>query len=142
MEDNGPGITPEFIPFMFERFRQADSSTTRTHKGLGLGLAIVRSLVEMHGGTIAAGNVAEPGRVGRRVLHHPSAAAGSARIGRGRRWRPAGGEHAALARERSVARPIRVLVVEDDADARELIGADAGPMRRARHGRELGRARV
>ena len=57
VEDDGPGIDAEFMPHMFERFRQADSSTTRTHKGLGLGLAIVRSLVELHGGTIAAENV-------------------------------------------------------------------------------------
>jgi PAS domain S-box-containing protein len=64
VEDDGPGINPEFIPFMWERFRQADSSTTRTHKGLGLGLAIVRSLVEMHGGTIEAANTSRPGSTG------------------------------------------------------------------------------
>jgi PAS domain S-box-containing protein len=54
--DSGPGIDPEFLPFVFERFRQADGSTTRTHGGLGLGLAIVRHLVELHGGAIRAEN--------------------------------------------------------------------------------------
>src|SRR5215510_1655889 len=57
VNDTGPGIAPEFLPHVFERFRQADGSTTRTHGGLGLGLAIVRHLVELHGGLISAENV-------------------------------------------------------------------------------------
>jgi len=120
VQDNGPGIVPDFIPYMFERFRQADSSTTRTHKGLGLGLAIVRSLVEMHGGTITARNAGEPGETGAiftiRLPHQA-----------------AHGQH-----EREPSFPdrtpiwledvpslegLRVLVVEDDPDARELIQA-------------------
>ncbi|MCY7393412.1 MAG: HAMP domain-containing histidine kinase, partial [Leptolyngbyaceae cyanobacterium CAN_BIN12] len=51
--DTGKGIDPEFAPFVFDRFRQADSSSTRTYSGLGLGLAIVRHLVELHGGTVS-----------------------------------------------------------------------------------------
>jgi PAS domain S-box-containing protein len=56
VRDSGPGIDPAFLPHVFERFRQADSSSTRPHRGLGLGLAIVRQLVEMHGGSVRAEN--------------------------------------------------------------------------------------
>jgi CheY-like chemotaxis protein/anti-sigma regulatory factor (Ser/Thr protein kinase) len=54
VSDTGAGIGPEFLPFIFERFRQGDSRFSREHGGLGLGLAITKSLVEMHGGTIQA----------------------------------------------------------------------------------------
>ena len=54
MRDAGVGIAPEFLPHVFERFRQADSRSTRKHGGLGLGLAIARHLVELHGGSIQA----------------------------------------------------------------------------------------
>ncbi|HYV00025.1 MAG TPA: ATP-binding protein [Pyrinomonadaceae bacterium] len=54
VSDTGHGISPDFVPFIFERFRQADGTSTRSHGGLGLGLAIVRHLVELHGGSIKA----------------------------------------------------------------------------------------
>ncbi|HEV2845073.1 MAG TPA: ATP-binding protein, partial [Thermoanaerobaculia bacterium] len=59
--DNGIGIAPDFLPLVFERFRQLDASTTRQQGGLGLGLAIVRHLVELHGGTATAANRPEGG---------------------------------------------------------------------------------
>jgi CheY-like chemotaxis protein len=54
VEDTGRGISPEFLPIMFERFRQADASSSRRHGGLGLGLSLVRTLTELHGGQIGA----------------------------------------------------------------------------------------
>ena len=54
MRDDGRGISPEFLPHIFERFRQEDAGTTRCHGGLGLGLAIVKELVEAHGGAVTA----------------------------------------------------------------------------------------
>jgi len=57
VSDTGAGIPPEFLPHIFDRFTQADSSITRTHSGLGMGLAIVKSLVELHGGVLSASSV-------------------------------------------------------------------------------------
>jgi PAS domain S-box-containing protein len=59
--DTGQGIAPELLPHVFERFRQSDSSSSRSHGGLGLGLAIVRQLVELHGGTVSADSPGEGG---------------------------------------------------------------------------------
>lgn len=122
VRDNGPGINAEFIPHMFERFRQADSSTTRTHKGLGLGLAIVRNLVEMHGGTITAENVAPPEGTGAIfTIRLPRQAARPVPVDDGDS--PALEQAAAWHNDSPALDGIRVLVVEDDRDARELIGA-------------------
>lgn len=54
VQDNGEGISPDFLPYVFDRFRQADASTTRRHGGLGLGLSIVKQIIELHGGSVRA----------------------------------------------------------------------------------------
>jgi len=59
VRDNGIGIDPDFLPRVFERFRQAESAVIRSHRGLGLGLAIVRQLTELHGGTVTAASDGE-----------------------------------------------------------------------------------
>jgi two-component system CheB/CheR fusion protein len=59
VSDTGEGIDPDFLPFIFDRFRQADGTSTRAHSGLGLGLAIVQHLVELHGGTVQASSPGE-----------------------------------------------------------------------------------
>jgi two-component system CheB/CheR fusion protein len=115
VSDTGEGIAPEFLPRIFERFAQHDSSTTRSHSGLGLGLAIVRHLVELHGGTISA---VSPGR------------------GQGSTFtvRLPGVNVASRATDASEHRleGMRVLVVDDDTSGREAAvetlkraGADA-----------------
>ena len=71
--DTGRGIAPALLPHVFDRFRQADTSTTRGHGGLGLGLAIVRHLVQLHGGTVRAESDGE-GRGATFVVELPLAA--------------------------------------------------------------------
>src|SRR5215203_2354540 len=117
VRDTGPGIAADFLPHVFERFRQADGSTTRTHGGLGLGLAIVRHLVELHGGVIAAENVTSAtGAVFTVRLPLPSSELSLEVV------------PAATPVDRNVTEvdlaDVRILVVEDELDALDLITID------------------
>ena len=122
VEDSGVGVPPEFLPHIFERFRQADASSTRTFGGLGLGLAIVQHLVELHGGTIAASNNAH-GPGARFVVRIPLAPRAAPppplRIPERGRAAKRGVSSAA---DGDVS-GLRVLVVDDEDDARELLVA-------------------
>lgn len=115
--DTGPGIAPDFLPHVFERFRQADGSTTRTHGGLGLGLAIVRHLVELHGGLIGVENdTVRPGAVFTVKLPLPSSELNLSAA------------PASTTVEQVVAdvdlQDLHILVVEDELDARDLLALD------------------
>lgn len=115
IRDTGQGIQPELLPHIFERFRQGDSSTSRGHRGLGLGLAIAKHLVEMHGGTIRAESegqgkgatftvtlpVAENER-GEKLLIKPLTTLGAAKSA-------------------AQLRGVRILIVDDDNDARHVV---------------------
>jgi CheY-like chemotaxis protein len=118
--DTGLGIAPEFLPHVFDRFRQADSSSTRTAGGLGLGLAIVKHLVELHGGTVQAQS---PGRgAGTTFTIELPLVATAAPVAtpverpRSRGRLGSGGEI-----KRLDLTGVKVLVVDDNADARALI---------------------
>jgi signal transduction histidine kinase/ActR/RegA family two-component response regulator len=110
VRDNGQGVAPDFIPFVFDRFRQADASASRRHGGLGLGLSLVRQIVELHGGTVGA-------------------ASGGARQG-ATFWisLPAAPDIGRRGEPRAPAEPvtlngISILIVDDETDARELLVA-------------------
>jgi CheY-like chemotaxis protein/two-component sensor histidine kinase len=112
VQDTGIGMSADLLPRVFDRFQQGDSSTTRTHAGLGLGLAIVRHLVEQHGGTITA---ASPGpgagstfTIALPLLNDASVAADPPRPG---------------LPDRSLLSGMRILVVDDEADARTTLVA-------------------
>ena len=113
--DSGLGITPEFLPFVFDRFRQSDASSTRRQGGLGLGLALARDLVELHGGTIRAESdgahkgstftISLPTVVSTEPPASPPGATDSS------------------AADGVLLKGLRALVVDDDTDARELLAA-------------------
>lgn len=118
--DTGIGIQPEFLPHVFERFRQADASTTRRFGGLGLGLSIVKHLVELHGGTIRAKSAGE-GLGATFSVHLPVTVVHPA-AERFERHHPRAAVLESSARFRPVdLAGIKVLVVDDEPDARELI---------------------
>jgi PAS domain S-box-containing protein len=118
--DTGSGVPKDFLPHMFDRFRQFDSSTTRVHGGLGLGLSIVKSLVELHGGTVAAHSEGV-GRGATFTVTLPIAAVEPAPA----REPVVNGtlENAIAAIDRNVPtlHGLKVLVVDDEADARALL---------------------
>ena len=115
VRDTGIGITPEFLPHLFERFRQQDAGTTRERGGLGLGLGIARQLIEMHGGTIeAASDGPGTGATFRVVLPRLAAADGQAR-------QPDSSFASASIMQLRPLHGVRVLVVDDDADALAMV---------------------
>jgi PAS domain S-box-containing protein len=117
VSDNGQGIKADFLPHIFHRFTQADASTTRRHGGLGIGLAIVRHLVELHGGAVKARSAGE-GQGATFTVALPIMAVEQSREDE------SGGEpkdRAALPAMMALSN-LKVLVVDDDPDARELIG--------------------
>jgi CheY-like chemotaxis protein/two-component sensor histidine kinase len=108
VHDTGRGISPEFLPYVFERFRQEDLAVSRRTGGLGLGLAIVRHLVELHGGTVAAASRGEGrGAAFSVTLPLPPVRTGGAHCGR----------------LPFLLAGVRVLVVDDDQDARSAVRA-------------------
>jgi signal transduction histidine kinase/ActR/RegA family two-component response regulator len=119
--DTGIGLSPDFVPHVFDRFRQADSSMSRTHGGLGLGLSIARHLVELHGGTVRAESAGE-GQGATFSVRLPMQADA--------RTAAASGDPARRLDAASMPlRGTRVLVVDDDPDTRDLLRAmleDAG----------------
>jgi CheY-like chemotaxis protein/two-component sensor histidine kinase len=114
VSDSGQGIQPEFLPYVFDRFRQADASSTRRHGGLGLGLSIVRSLVELHGGNVQAFSPgADKGSTF--VVSLPVRAMQRASASRDETTQtPAGNADAVN------LQGLRILVVDDEPDARLL----------------------
>lgn len=110
VQDSGIGIRADFLPYVFDRFRQSDSSSTRAHSGLGLGLSIARHLIEMHGGTIAVASEGENRGATFTVTLPALSERAAERTG-------------ALAAANALPKlpGVRVLVVEDDPDSRRLL---------------------
>ena len=121
--DTGKGIPPEFLPSAFDRFQQADSSTTRAHGGLGIGLAIVRHLVELHGGSVSASSDGS-GLGASFCVRLPAVALGVIAFERERSPSPA--KPAARAPGARDLTGVRVLLVEDELDGRELLAEILG----------------
>jgi CheY-like chemotaxis protein/nitrogen-specific signal transduction histidine kinase len=118
VHDTGAGIRKEFLPYVFERFRQADTTEARAHGGLGLGLAIVRHLVELHNGSIYAES---PGEGQGSTFTVTLPALDTADTSVVERVSPTAERSAAVSDEPSPnLKGLRILVVDDDRDAREL----------------------
>lgn len=118
VKDTGQGIQPGFLPYVFERFRQADSSNTRQHAGLGLGLAIVKELVELHGGVVRADSQG-PGLGSTFTVGLPAVAP----VGEEVQVAPVSGTtpFPAVRTPENALAGLKLMLVDDEADARDLI---------------------
>ena len=114
IRDTGQGISAEFLPHVFERFRQAEGGSRRRQGGLGLGLSIVRNLVEMHGGTVTADSPGEGGGAIFTVML-PSLSLEKGESAAGQKAEPT------RKRAESDISGCRILIVEDDHDSREML---------------------
>jgi len=135
VEDNGPGIEPEFLPHVFEMFRQADASSSRPHGGMGIGLALVRQLIELHGGTVSV--TSKPDQGAKFTLELPAARDTEKRLSE------AGG-----AIVPGALFEMRILVVDDSSDTVEMLvklfemeGAEVMAASSALEALEIARAR-
>ena len=113
VSDTGQGIASDFLPHVFDRFRQADGSTTRRHSGLGIGLALVRQLVEMHGGTVAAESRGE-GLGATFTVRLPALRAAPEAVTAAESQMPS------LVNTANAQDQLTVLVLDDDSDARDV----------------------
>lgn len=111
VSDSGEGIDPEFLPYIFDRFQQADASYSRKHGGLGVGLTIVKYLVELHGGTISAESAgAGKGSTFSITLPIPALASSATASSNG-----------LSTVQKGALKDTRVLIVEDEEDTREML---------------------
>jgi CheY-like chemotaxis protein len=120
VRDTGLGIRPDFLPYIFEQFRQADTTSTRENRGLGLGLAIARHLVQLHGGTIEAESAGE-GQGASFTVTLPLMEGAVAAL-----LPEEASEAAAASLQRDGLAGLRVLVVDDAEDAREALSVLLG----------------
>jgi PAS domain S-box-containing protein len=120
VSDSGVGINPEFLPFVFDRFSQANSTSARKYGGLGLGLAIVRHLAELHGGTVRAESLGE-GQGATFIVTLPVKAVRgeTSEIGRVAQ----GVENTGLLSDAIALDGLRVMIVDDEAETRDLLTA-------------------
>lgn len=107
VEDTGPGVEPQFLPHVFEMFRQADASSSRPHGGMGIGLALVKQLIELHGGTVAAASTLGEGASF--TIELPATG-----------MKEESTEYAAQA-EAGILSHMRILIVDDSADTVEML---------------------
>jgi CheY-like chemotaxis protein/two-component sensor histidine kinase len=120
VQDDGQGIDPDFLPHVFDRFRQADSTSTRRHRGLGLGLAIVGNLAELHGGSVSVASEGL-GKGSEFTLRLPLTMAGQTDQELQDHVGEADGDRVPEPVDTTPLGDVRVLIVEDDPDAAEML---------------------
>jgi CheY-like chemotaxis protein len=123
VDDTGQGISHDLLPYVFDRFKQGDSETSRRYGGLGLGLALVKHLVELHGGSVAVESPGE-GQGSSFIVNLPvRAVKGGGGAERQREGETAVDRRAVRSTRTARLEGVRALVVDDEPDARELLSA-------------------